>query len=148
MNIEDYNYYGDSRVVQALRNKGRLNMASNTLTIDITCEDEDGCLVETTATFPVKYCVCLTCEGRGSHVNPSIDAGGISSYEFDEDPSFREDYFSGMYDVSCYGCDGNRLVPVPDEGRCTLEQLKQLRAWAKEEMEYARERARELRYGY
>lgn len=61
--------------------------------------------------------VCGTCSGRGQHVNPSIDSHGISSDEFDEDPDFREAYFSGAYDVSCAECHGKRVVPVTDDPR-------------------------------
>lgn len=64
--------------------------------------------------LPLKYEVCLTCEGKGSHVNPSIDAHGISAEEFYEDPEFEESYFRGDYDVRCYACGGLRVVPVPD----------------------------------
>ncbi len=52
----------------------------------------------------VKWAVCPLCEGRGKHVNPSIDAHGISGEEMDQDPDFREDYFSGAYDVQCDAC--------------------------------------------
>lgn len=54
----------------------------------------------------LRWKVCETCDGRGTHVNPSIDAHGISSEDFDEDPDFREEYMSGMYDVPCYECSG------------------------------------------
>lgn len=64
--------------------------------------------------LPAKFEVCDTCQGKGSHVNPSIDSGGLSREDFDEDPGFREEYFSGAYDVPCYGCAGRRVVPVID----------------------------------
>lgn len=54
--------------------------------------------------------VCPTCEGHGTHVNPSIDAGGISREFFEDDPDFAEAYTSGGYDVTCSGCDGLRVV--------------------------------------
>ena len=64
-------------------------------------------------TMPVQWAVCPTCEGAGSHVNPSIDAGGISPEDFEADPDFEEAYRSGRYDVPCYECGGRRVVAVP-----------------------------------
>lgn len=71
-------------------------------------------------TVPAVFSVCPLCGGKGSHVNPSIDAGGITSDdEFwgdDEDPMTGEScYMRGDYDVECYECHGKRVVPVPDE---------------------------------
>lgn len=74
--------------------------------------------------IPARFEVCGTCEGKGSHVNPSIDADGLSSDDFDEDPDFRERYFAGDYDTTCYGCRGSRVVPVPDEAACCTPVLK------------------------
>ena len=64
-----------------------------------------------------RYEVCDVCDGRGAHVNPAIDAGGISAAEFDEDPDFAEAYWSGVYDVTCARCGGLRVIPVPEERR-------------------------------
>ncbi len=62
-----------------------------------------------------KFEVCQTCEGRGSHVNPSIDDNGITQSEWAEwDEDERETYRSGGYDVTCYECGGQRVVEVPD----------------------------------
>lgn len=62
-----------------------------------------------------RFEVCPACEGRGSHVNPSIDDRGITSSEWAEwDEDDRETYISGGYDVSCYECGGQRVVSVPD----------------------------------
>jgi hypothetical protein len=74
--------------------------------------------------------VCPTCDGRGSHVDPSVDCMGISAEDFRDDPDFHDDYFGydgdeddegnpvrkarGAYDVDCYECGGRRVVPVPD----------------------------------
>lgn len=63
-----------------------------------------------------KFVVCPTCEGRGSHVNPSIDASGISGEDFNEDTEFHDAYFAGVYDVPCYGCRGRRVIPTIDDG--------------------------------
>lgn len=66
---------------------------------------------------PVKchWEVCDVCDGNGQHVNPSIDSHGITSDEMYADPDFAEDYFRGVYDVSCAQCNGRRVMPVPDK---------------------------------
>lgn len=58
-----------------------------------------------------EFAVCPTCRGKGTHVNPSIDAHGITSEEMDDlGDDFREDYISGHYDVLCAECNGLRVV--------------------------------------
>lgn len=61
----------------------------------------------------VRFEVCPLCDGRGKHVNPSIDAHGLTRDDFDEDPDFAEDYFRGNYDIRCNLCGGEKVVPVP-----------------------------------
>lgn len=65
-----------------------------------------------------QFAVCPTCEGRGSHVNPSIDSQGLSAEDFAEDPDFEEAYFSGAYDMPCSECHGQRVVPKCAEPSC------------------------------
>jgi len=60
---------------------------------------------------PFEWCVCGLCNGKGKHTNPSIDCGGLTSEDFDEDPDFRESYMRGDYDVTCSECSGRRVVP-------------------------------------
>lgn len=72
-------------------------------------KDED----QTVFTVRIRMDVCPLCEGRGKHVNPSIDAHGLSREDFDEDPDFAESYFRGDYDVPCNLCRGANVVPVP-----------------------------------
>jgi len=74
--------------------------------------------------IPVRFEVCGTCEGKGTHVHPGVDSHGLTQSDFDEDPDFREDYFHGKYDVVCNECKGRRVVPVPDEERATAEDIK------------------------
>lgn len=78
-------------------------------------------------TLPSKRIACPTCRGKGTRVNPAIDAHGLSREDFDADPDFAEAYFSGRYDVTCDECQGANVVEVPDEARCTPAQLQ---AWA------------------
>lgn len=74
--------------------------------------------------IPAVYEVCGTCDGKGKHVNPSIDAHGLSREDFDEDPGFREDYFSGRYDIQCNECHGARVTPVVSDH--APEELKRI----------------------
>jgi hypothetical protein len=97
--------------------------------------------------FPARYEVCGLCDGHGKHVNPSIDAHGISAEEFYEDPDFREEYFAGTYDVACYRCHGDRVEPVVDETRCDKDKIKRLHDHMKARADEARERYYERRMG-
>lgn len=91
--------------------------------------------------YKAEYGVCPDCEGKGKYVNPAIDSHGLSSEDFEEDPDFREDYFGGMYDVTCRSCCGKRviLVPVSDEGKAAISEIIQ------EEYAYQMEVAAERR---
>jgi hypothetical protein len=93
-----------------------------------------------------KYVVCEVCNGKGSHVNPSIDSHGLSREDFDEDPDFRENYFSGMYDVPCNECKGSRVLPEPiDETPENIKNLIENRI--RDEMEYNQLCAMERKMG-
>jgi len=115
--------------------------------INLYWEDEEDSYEEEVK-VPIKYEVCNTCNGKGTHVNPSIDAHGISSEEFNDDPGFAEDYFSGVYNVSCYECKGKRVVPEINEEFCNDELLDRVREHQKVIYEMNYERAREIKYGY
>lgn len=78
----------------------------------LDCTYIDGDELPSHFNVTMKWEVCGTCEGHGRHVDPSIDACGISREDFDNDPDFEEDYFGGRYDVSCYECDGRRVMPA------------------------------------
>ena len=107
-------------------------------------EDDEGNDVEADVEVPVLFEVCGTCSGKGTHVNPSIDAHGITPEEFEEDPDFKESYFEGHYDVPCYECQGQRVVPVPDESQLSeeakkaLESQEEMRRIQTEEARYQR----------
>lgn len=73
-------------------------------------EEED----QTVWWLPAEAEVCETCDGRGTYVNPAIDAHGISREEFDADPEFEEAYFSGAYNETCETCHGLRIQLVVD----------------------------------
>ena len=100
--IENMNYYRDRRVT-----------ASAPACVLYTDEGEIA--------LPTKYELCDLCNGEGKHVNPSIDCGGLSREDFDEDPDFAENYMSGMYDVPCNQCHGRTTVKVVDYDKLTPE---------------------------
>jgi RecJ-like exonuclease len=100
--------------------------------------------------IPGKYEVCPHCDGKGTQVNPSVDGQGLSQEDFDQDPDFKEDYFNGVYDIPCLECHGQKVVPVPDLGRCTYAQKRMLvwtRQWTESEAQYRREVEAERRFG-
>ena len=97
---------------------------------------------------PAHYVVCETCEGKGSHVNPSIDSHGISPEEFAEDPDFAEQYFSGAYDQQCNECHGARVVPDIDEDRATEAEKNAAEDVIESHIRFANEQAYERRMGY
>ena len=73
----------------------------------------------------IKMIVCPSCSGKGSYVNPSIDSNGISSNdECWEDDDFSSNYFSGYYDITCEDCNGNNVVPVPEDNNLFKEWEK------------------------
>ena len=135
--IADENYYKDPRV-RAARGKWYKSFCKETMSVTITIyrdctDDDDFCdeddeSEEVDVILPVHFVVCGTCNGKGTHVNPSIDSNGLSYEDFDEDPEFAEDYFSGRYDVTCSDCGGENVVPEISEGRCTPEQKEALKA--------------------
>ena len=79
----------------------------DTKTMQIIIDGLDGEIVR----IPAKYEVCPTCDGKGTHVNPSIDGHGITGEEMNElGQDFVNDYFSGAFDVVCNYCKGMRVV--------------------------------------
>lgn len=98
--------------------------------------------------------VCPTCDGKGKHVNPSIDAGGISSgdefwdddWDYDGAEGGQSRYMRGDYDVPCYECHSKRVVPVPSSDNPDFI-LKALQEWDLDQAAYEAERAAERRMG-
>ncbi len=129
MNIDNYNYYRDART-QGKANPPILYM-------------DDGSEVE----LPVKWEVCPVCNGKGSHVNPSIDAGGLSAEAFCDDPEFAESYMAGMYDQQCNRCDGRTTVPGVNWDALTSEQSAQYEAQLRDEADARAEQLAELAMG-
>lgn len=113
----------------------------------VLVETEDGGDEE--KALPAKYEVCGTCDGKGSHVNPSIDSHGIGAEEWDRDwdDDDREGYFEGRYDVPCAECHGARVVPVLADN-ATPEEQKIAEEIMDGHYQSQREAAYERRMGY
>jgi len=97
---------------------------------------DENAQVEFEAELPAKYEVCDRCRGKGTHVNPNIDGNGLTAEDFAEDPDFKEDYFSGVYDVTCQECEGLRVVPVLDEENIPPKILKMYREDQEQQAEW------------
>lgn len=110
------NYLSDSRVASGVAEAPILYL-------------EDGSEVA----LPTTWAVCEVCEGKGTHVNPSIDAGGISAEDFHDDPEFAESYFRGDYDQPCNHCRGRTTVQAVDWDALTVSQRALWQAQLQEE---------------
>lgn len=97
----------------------------------------------------LRYSVCPTCGGKGTHVNPSIDANGITQSEWAEewDDTDREHYLSGVYDVTCYECEGRTSTLVIDEQNSDPKALKEAHAIFEDDADYRRTVEAERRMG-
>lgn len=99
-------------------------------------------------TIPAKYEVCSRCNGKGTHVNSSIDGNGLSSDDMHKmGPDFLEDYLSGVYDVPCYECNGEKVVMVPNESKASPEELKAYYDYLQNEADYQAEIEAERKMG-
>lgn len=109
----------------------------------ITVEDCHG----NEQTLPVCWIVCPVCEGNGSHVNPAIDAGGLTQEDFADDPDFMEQYFRGDFDMFCNACKGRTTIRAVDRDACppVLLALYDADEQARHDMES--ERLAEIRAG-
>jgi hypothetical protein len=165
MTIEDRNYYGDRRVrFRAPRHEGWTLDEKRQVAIvplpeleddgrgedaEFASERDEGIAPEdrdeesyqrTTIEIPFAWAVCGICQGRGRHVNPAIDAGGLSREDFDEDPDFAEGYFSGRYDVTCSECNGRRVVPeLTPRTEAERDAIRALDAQEEDDAAYERE---------
>ena len=86
--IDDYNYARDPR-----------NCKRDPERIYVYEDQPDGSQIE--RQIPTRWAVCPVCDGKGSHVNPSIDSGGLTGEDFADDPDFAESYRRGDYDQPC-----------------------------------------------
>jgi len=142
MSLDDYNYYKDPRT-HASKWYLEFDQASMTATVLLYNEEMDQ---EEQVEVPVSFQVCNLCDGKGTYVNPSIDSGGLSREDFEDDDDFYHDYRGGLHDVTCSMCGGERVVPVlsPD---ADPEISKQINNKIADDAAYARECAMELAMG-
>lgn len=77
-------------------------------TIEYEFEDEDT--EPMTVSLPAKFVVCSRCQGKGTHVNSSIDENDMPDW----DDESREMYLSGGYDVPCHECGSEKVVKRVD----------------------------------
>jgi len=110
--MDGMSYYYDQRTRAANLGRWYENFDERSMTATMWKPDDDGD-DEELVTVAVEYDVCPICEGKGTHVNPSIDAHGLSAEDFGNDPDFLEDYLGGVYDQVCNECYGKRVVPIP-----------------------------------
>lgn len=132
MTIDDFNFAADSR-----------NQPGKRVTIEI--EQDDGSFAE--IELPTKWEVCSVCDGNGKHVNPSIDAGGLTHDDFADDPDFAAEYFGGTYDVTCQRCGGRTTERVVDWDALTPEQRDAYDEQQRADAAYEAERLAEIRMG-
>lgn len=93
---------------------------------------------EKMVTVAITMCDCPVCYGRGTYVNPAIDAGGLTPEqlrEFDDDDGYYEEdddgnvisygnsYLDGAYDQVCSACGGQKVYPEIDRERTDPEAL-------------------------
>lgn len=116
------------------------------MTFTVTYENEEG--EEELIEIPARWEVCGLCNGAGQHINPSIDAHGLSREDFDRDPDFAEDYMNGRFDVPCYRCSGRSTEPVPDMSSCSEVKRKIIEEILDNHQLDIREREAEIKYGY
>lgn len=143
--LETHNYYSDHRVSEALRPSILQDVDTEAMTA--VFEEDDGEGEPVFHTVRLRFAVCHVCEGRGKHVNPAIDAGGLTAEDFYDDPDFAEDYFAGTYDVPCQTCDGFRVVPVVDRNANPKALLALLDEAQADANVAHREHMAELRFG-
>ena len=77
--------------------------------------------------MPSDIVVCPRCNGRGRHVNPSIDGDGFTGEEWAEmDEDFKESYWNGNFDVICSVCNGMRITAKIATDQLNAEQWEML----------------------
>ncbi len=136
MNTEDMNYLTDQRNCKP----------DAPIILYMERVGEDGTYVDEIE-LPTTWVVCGVCEGKGTHVNPSIDCNGITAEEFAEDPDFEESYRRGDYDQQCNKCGGRTTVRGIDWDAMTPEQRTAYQKQCEEEAEDRACQLAEIRAG-
>ena len=126
-----------------------INLKKHTATA--TCYDSE-LDEEVSMTVPIRMELCPICDGIGKYVNPNIDRNGLTASDFEEaGEQFREDYFSGVFDITCECCKGKNVIPVINTSYAGAEVkkfVKMLQDSREEEAACRRENQAELRREY
>jgi len=123
--LDDINYYNDPRTRAARGSKWYKSFNENNMTALVEFTHFVGKEeTEESIVFSVRFDICHLCRGKGTHVNPSIDCGGLTQDDWDCDPYFEDEYFSGSYDMPCNECNAKRVVPVMNRYILTDEQKR------------------------
>jgi hypothetical protein len=128
--MNDWNYYMDARVIAGEAGSWYSHLDEQKMIA--TIDDGADWLDDEEQEIPFKWEICPTCQGKGTHVNPAIDCGGISGEQFAEDPGFMHDYVNGLYDQPCNECHGRRVVAEP----ALEEHAKAYERWLEAEIKY------------
>ena len=156
--MERYNYYNDSRVQESMRGHayvirdagpGRAILIPSAYLVENEDDDPDFVALQAQYEVNTAFEVCYRCSGSGTMVNPSIDCGGISQDQFDDDPDFYDSYMSGAYDQTCSVCNGKRVVPDEEKVLRGLPEgvMKRLLDFQRDMDDDRQERMAELRMG-
>jgi len=145
---DGWNYWTDGRVRVGKAAADSLVLSVDEKRMQATLRDPDGDGDEEWGEVPCRYDVCPTCQGRGRHVNPSVDCDGLTADDFAEDPDFATDYLDGCYDVPCFECDGNRVVVVLDRDAIDPADLERIDRWNAARARDRQEAMWERRMGY
>ena len=58
--------------------------------------------------------VCPRCDGEGTVLNPEIGGATFTAEDFEDDPDLADNLKSGVYDVQCPACKGNKVITEGD----------------------------------
>lgn len=86
--------------------------------------------------------VCPRCRGHGA-----VDNLGDVTEWLREDPDAFDDYMSGMYDVRCDECHGNKVVDEMIEAGSDPDDWVSLMSWLRDACSHRAEVAAERRMG-
>jgi hypothetical protein len=146
--ISNLNYHNDPRVRNAGANSiPKLSGCENCFEPEGCCDCTDEQYGSGEVQLPWHWVVCPTCNGKGSHVNPSIDCNGLTSEDFADDPEFLEDYFNGHFDQQCSHCQGRTTVPAVDYDAMSPELAKAYEEHLQFEADCHAEHMAEIRMG-
>ena len=154
--IDDMNYYNDPRVISSMvsniykieQRDGEYYLVFDEDMVDEHNIEEPDNQIESEYIITTTNKLCHMCGGDGTVVNPSIDAGGLTSDDFAEDPDFYDDYRSRVYDISCPECKGNKVIKDPNMKDLPKHVIKIIEECEADAYDDARTRAAELAYGY